>query len=95
LISPIYKKLSLHTGLWAFSTVRGKEASSKERELINNMNASIYYNVTTTSVIKASYFDVPVTLHYAISPNWSVGSGLQVSKLYKLNIREQQESYGL
>ena len=93
LIIPLSNKLSLHTGLWAFSTVRGKEASSKERELINNMNASIYYNVNTTSIIKASYFDVPVTLHYAISQHWSVGSGLQVSKLYKLNIREQQESY--
>ena len=93
LIMPLSKKLSLHTGLWAFSTVRGKEASSKERELINNLGSSIYYNVNTTSIIKASYFDVPVTLHYAISPNWSVGSGLQLSKLYKLNIREQQESY--
>ena len=93
LIMPLSKKLSLHTGLWAFSTVRGKEASSKERELVNNLGSSIYYNVNTTSIIKASYFDVPVTLHYAISPNWSVGSGLQLSKLYKLNIREQQESY--
>lgn len=93
LIVPLSKKLSLHTGLWAFATVRGKEASSKERELINNLGSSIYYNVNTTSIIKASYFDVPLTLHYSISPNWSVGSGLQLSKLYKLNIREQQESY--
>lgn len=93
LVLPISNKLSLHTGLWAFSTVRGKEASSKEKEIVNNIGSSIYYNVNTTSIIKASYFDVPVTLHYAITPRWSVGSGLQISKLYKLNIQEQQESY--
>ncbi len=92
-VMPLSKKFSLHTGLWAFSTIRGKEASSKERELVNNMGSSIYYNVNTTSIIKASYFDVPLTVHYSIDKNWSVGSGLQLSKLYKVNIREQKESY--
>lgn len=92
-IIPLSGKLSLHSGLWAFSTIRGTEASSKERELVNNISSNVYYNVNTTSIVKASYFDVPLTLHYAINKSWSVGSGLQLSKLYKVNIREQKESF--
>jgi len=90
---PLTKKLSLHSGLWAFSSVHGKEVSSKERELVNNINSNLYYNINTTTIIKASYFDVPVTLHYSIHKNWSVGSGLQLSRLYKISIREQKESF--
>jgi len=90
---PLTKKLSLHSGLWAFSSVHGKEVSLKERELVNNINSNLYYNINTTTIIKASYFDVPVTLHYSIHKNWSVGSGLQLSRLYKISIREQKESF--
>jgi len=93
LIIPVSKRLSLHTGLWALSTIHGKEASAKEKEILNGYNTNIYYNINTTSVIKASYFDVPVTLHYSFNKNWSVGTGLQLSKLYKVNIEEQKESY--
>lgn len=93
IIFPLSNKLSFHTGLWALSTIHGKEASAKEKELVNNFNSNIYYNIKTTSIVKASYFDVPMTLHYSISRNWSVGSGLQLSKLYKVNIKEQYQSY--
>ncbi len=93
IVVPLTEKLSLHSGLWAFSTVHGREVSAKEQQLVNNLGSNLYYNITTTSIIKASYFDIPLTLHYSINKNWSVGSGLQLSKLYKVNIREQKESY--
>jgi hypothetical protein len=92
-IIPLSEKLSLHSGLWAFSTVHGKEVSTKEKELVNNVSGNLYYNINTTSIIKASYFDVPVTVHYSVNKNWSVGSGLQLSKLYKINIIEEKESF--
>jgi hypothetical protein len=92
-IVPLSAKLSLHTGLWALSTIHGKEASTKEKELVNNLSSNIYYNIKTTSIIKASYFDVPLTLHYSLNKNWSVGTGLQLSKLYKVNIKEQKQSF--
>ena len=91
-VIPVTNTLSLHTGLWAFSTLHKKEAITKERELINTTN-NPYYNINTTSIVKASYFDVPLTVHYAINPNWSVGSGFQLSKLYRINIKEKKESY--
>jgi hypothetical protein len=90
-IIPFTQKLSLHTGLWAFSTLHIKEASTKERELVNTINP--YYNINTTSIVKASYFDLPLTMHYSINSNWSVGAGLQLSKLYRINIKEKKESY--
>ena len=92
-IFPLSTKLSLHTGLWAFSTIHGKEVIAKEKELVNNFAGNVYYNINTTSIIKASYFDVPLTLYYSINKNWSVGSGLQFSKLYKVSIKEEKESF--
>ena len=92
-IFPLSTKLSLHSGLWAFSTIHGKEVITKEKELVDNFAGNVYYNINTTSIIKASYFDVPVTLHYALNKNWSVGSGLQFSKLYKVSIKEEKESF--
>jgi hypothetical protein len=93
IIFPLSGKLSLHSGLWAFSTIHGKEVITKEKELVNNFAGNVYYNINTTSIIKASYFDVPVTLNYSINKNWSVGSGLQFSKLYKVSIKEEKESF--
>jgi len=61
--------------------------------LVNNFASNVYYNINTKSIIKASYFDVPLTLHYSINKNWSVGSGLQLSKLYKVSIKEEKESF--
>lgn len=92
-IFPLSSKLSLHSGLWAFSTIHGKEIITKEKELVNNFASNVYYNINTKSIIKASYFDVPLTLHYSINKNWSVGSGLQLSKLYKVSIKEEKESF--
>ncbi|HXS54483.1 MAG TPA: outer membrane beta-barrel protein [Hanamia sp.] len=92
-VIPVSKKVSFHTGLSALSTIHGKEVSAREKELQNSFSSNIYYNINTTSIIKASYFDVPLTLHYSISKNWSVGSGLQLSKLYKVNIKEQKQSF--
>lgn len=92
-IFPLTARLSLHSGLWALSTIHGKEVSAKEKELMNNISGNFYYDVRTTSIVKTSYFDVPLTLHYTINKNWSVGTGMQLSKLYKVNIREQKESY--
>lgn len=88
---PLTHKLSLHTGFWAFSALHKKEASAKERQIANIAN--LYYNINTTSLVKASYFDLPITLHYAVAPNWSVGGGLQLSKLYKISIKEKKDSY--
>jgi len=93
LIVPVSKRLSVHTGLWALSTIHGKEVSAKEKEILNQYNTNIYYNINTTTLIKASYFDLPVTLHYSCNKNWSIGTGFQLSKLYKVNIKEQKESY--
>ncbi|MGN6532001.1 MAG: outer membrane beta-barrel protein [Ginsengibacter sp.] len=92
-ICPVSSRLSIHSGLWAFSTIHGKEVITKEKELVNNFASNVYYNINTTSIIKASYFDVPVTLHYSINKNWSVGSGLQLSKLYKVSIKEEKQSF--
>jgi len=93
IIIPVDKKLSIHTGLSAFSTVHGKEVSAKEKEIVNNFNSNVYYNINTTSIIKASYFDLPLTLHYALNEKWSIGSGLELAKLYKVNIKEEKQSY--
>jgi hypothetical protein len=93
LIIPFNNKFSLHTGLYAMSTIHGKEVGTKEREMINNISANLNYNINTKSIIKASYFDLPITFHYQFSEKWSVGSGIQFSKLYKVNVKEQRESY--
>jgi hypothetical protein len=37
---------------------------------------------------------LPVTLHYSINSSWSVGSGLQLSRLNKVKIKEEKESFG-
>ncbi|MEO6838913.1 MAG: outer membrane beta-barrel protein [Ginsengibacter sp.] len=92
-IIPLTRKLSLHTGLSAFSTIQGKEVSAQEKELVNNLSSNVYYNINTTSIIKASYFDLPLTLHYSINKSWSVGSGLQLSRLDKVKIKEESESF--
>ncbi len=93
-IFPLSPKLSLRTGLSAFSVIHGQGVSTKEKELVNNYaNPNIYYSINTISIIKASYFDIPVTLNYSLNKNWSVGSGLQLSKLYKVHIREEKESF--
>jgi hypothetical protein len=93
LIIPLSRKFSLHTGIWAFSTTHGTKVSTQERELVSNSSSSVSYNINTTSIIKASYFDVPVTLHYALNSHWSAGGGLQLSKLYKVSIKEQKEGF--
>lgn len=92
LVIPVSPKLNIHTGLWALSTIH-VNVSAKDKELQNSFSPNIYYNINTTSIIKASYFDVPLTLHYCINKKWSVGSGLQLSKLYKVNIEEQKQSF--
>jgi hypothetical protein len=93
-ILPLSPKFSVHTGLSAFSTISGREVSTKEKELVTNLSPDVYYNIKTTSIVKASYFDLPVTLHYSINNNWSVGSGLQLSRLNKVKIKEEKESFG-
>ncbi|HEY9341089.1 MAG TPA: hypothetical protein VIQ23_05880 [Hanamia sp.] len=93
LIIPFNNKFSLYTGLDAMSTIHGKKVNTKEREMINNMSANLNYNINTTSIIKASYFDLPITFHYQFTKKWSVGTGVQFSKLYKVNVKEQKESY--
>jgi hypothetical protein len=93
-VIPLWQKFSVHTGLSAFSTISGKEVSTKEKELVSNLSPDVYYNIKTTSIVKASYFDLPVTLHYSINKNWSVGSGLQLSRLNKVKIKEEKESFG-
>ena len=92
-IAYLTKKLNLHAGLSAFSTIHGKEVSAEAKELVNNLNTNVYYSINTTSIIKASYFDLPITLHYSINKRWSVGSGVQLSKLYKVSIKEEKESF--
>jgi len=93
-IFPLSEKLSLRTGLSAFSVIHGKQASAKEKELPNNFaNPNIYYSINTITIIKASYFDIPFTFNYSLNTNWSTGAGVQLSKLYKVNIREEKESF--
>lgn len=92
-IIPLNQKLSIHTGLWLLSTIHGKEATASETQLMNNVASNLYYNVHTTSIVKASYFDLPVTINYSIDKNWSIGSGLQLSRLYRLSIKDQKENF--
>ena len=88
------RKFSLHTGLEAFSVIHGKTVSAKEKELVNNVAfPGVYYDISTISIIKASYFDIPLTVDYSINRNWSVGGGFQLSKLYKVNMKEEKESF--
>lgn len=90
---PLNKNFSLHTGLYAMSVVHGKEVSSQDKELVNNFVSNLLYKINTTSIIKAAYFDVPLTLNYHLSENWSIGAGVQLSKLYKVNVKEKKDSY--
>ena len=50
-IIPLHKKVSLHTGLWALSTIHGKEVTASERQLLNNVTSNMYYNIHNTSII--------------------------------------------
>lgn len=90
---PLHKKLNLHSGLYAFSTIYSKEAKAEEKEEINNIGANLFYKIKTTSVIKATYIDVPVTLHYQLSGNWSIGAGVLFSKLLQADVKEKEESF--
>lgn len=92
-IIPLNEKLNLRTGLSAFSMIHGKEVSAREKEIVNNFNSNVYYSINTTSIIKASYFDLPLTLDYCVDKNWSIGTGLELSKLYKVNIKEEKQSF--
>lgn len=90
-IIPLSNKFSLHTGIRAMSTIHQRGVAVKNEERVNILGSS--YNINTTSIIKASYFDVPLTLHYSINRQWTIGGGVQVSRFYKLNIREEKENY--
>jgi long-subunit fatty acid transport protein len=89
---PLSEKISLHTGIRAFSTIHQRGASIRETSSVPSLNN---YAINTTSIIKASYFDVPLVLHYAINRQWSLGGGIQLSEFYRLNIREENQNYNL
>ncbi len=93
IVFPLNKKLSLNTGLYAFSSITAREASTEEKELVNNVNANLYYTLNKASILKASYFEIPVTLNYHLSKNWTAGTGLEISRLYQFNVKETEESY--
>ncbi len=92
-IFPLNDKFSIQTGLYAFSSINAKEASAKEKELVNNINANLYYKINTTNIVKAAYFDVPITINYKLSKNWTAGTGLEISRLHKFDVKEVEESY--
>jgi len=91
-IIPLSKKFSLHTGIHAMSTIHQRGVTVKNEERVNILGGTSY-NINTTSIIKVSYFDVPLALHYSINHLWTIGGGIQLSKFYKLNIREEKKSY--
>lgn len=93
IILPLNEKFSIQTGLYAFSSINAKEASAKEKELVNNLNANLYYKINTTNIVKAGYFDIPVTLNYHLSKSWTAGAGLEISRMYKSDVKEVEESY--
>lgn len=92
-VFPLNKKLSLNTGVYAFSSINAREASSEEKELVNNVNANLYYTINKASMLKASYFEIPVTLNYHLTKNWTAGAGLEISRLYQFNVKETEKSY--
>lgn len=91
---PLGKKISLHTGLRAISTLHQRGVNVKKEEWVNSTTANpVDYNINTTSIIKVSYFDVPLALHYSINRQWSIGAGVQLSRLYKIKIGEEKKGY--
>ena len=93
LVVPLNKKLSLHTGLYAFSSVNALEASTEKKELVNDVNANLYYTINKASMMKASYFEVPVTLNYHLSTNFTAGAGVEISRLYQFSVKETEKEY--
>lgn len=93
IIFPLNQKLSIQTGLYAFSSIKSKEAMTKEKELVNNINANLYYKINTTNIVKTVYFEVPVTVQYHLSKNWTAGGGLKISRLNTFDVKEVKESY--
>lgn len=93
IVFPLSKKLSLNTGLSAFSSLKAQNATTEEKELVNDVNANLYYTINKASILKASYFEVPVTINYHISRNWTAGAGLELSRLYQFKIKETEKTY--
>ena len=93
IVFPLNKKLSLNTGLYAFSSINAREASTEEKELVNNVNANLYYTINKSSMLKARYFEIPVTLNYHLSKNWTAGAGVELSRLYQFNVKETEKNY--
>ncbi|HEX2627746.1 MAG TPA: outer membrane beta-barrel protein [Chitinophagaceae bacterium] len=90
---PVGKKTSLSAGIALSSTVAPKNFIVKEFMVLNDTANSVYFNVRNTSVNKITYLDLPLQLHYAIDPHWSLSAGLQLSVLQQSNNKSQSQSF--
>ena len=92
-ILPLNDKWSIQAGLYAMSSLHSKKVKVRERDMINNLPANLMYEINTTSVIKARYFELPLTVNYHLSPKWQVGAGISLSYLHKADVIAQNERY--
>ena len=92
-ILPLNDKWSIQAGLYAMSSLHSKKVKVREREMINNLSANLMYEINTTSVIKARYFEMPLTVNYHLSPKWQVGAGISLAYLHKADVIAQNERY--
>lgn len=90
---PIGKKTSVSAGIALSSTVAPKDFIVKEFMVLNDTANQVYFNVRNTSVNKITYLDLPLQLHYAIDPHWSVSAGVQLSVLQQSNNKSQSQSF--
>ena len=57
------------------------------------MITNTYYRIRTTSVVKVGYFDLPIYLQYHLNRAWTIGGGVQISRLHRMQIQEQEDNF--
>ena len=70
IVLPVNKKLSIHLGLSAFSTVHGKEVSAKEKEIVNGKEVEVekkYFPIIPLFSERTKGFPVPI---FSSGTNW-------------------------
>lgn len=90
---PVGKRTSLSAGIALNSAVAPKDLTVNEFMVLNDTANQVYFNVRNTSVNKITYLDLPLQLHYAIDPHWSLSAGVQLSVLQQSSGRSQSRSF--
>lgn len=92
-VIPVNSNWGIHAGLSVFSALHGSYKNEGEIEYVNNVVDNVLYKISTTSVVKVKYYDLPISLHYKVSECLTAGAGVQFSKLQKMDVSEKKESF--